>query len=264
MVLRGAENRLPSFAAGRFGEKPFGAKHPIARGLLLAALIGAHALLAVSLLRAAHRPPTTPSVDTRAFVRIVATLLTPPEPAAPELRAPATPPAAAADPATRRPLAGGLPTDRSLAPAIAPPTAPTAAPTAAPTDRPTSMPITVDSAPDRANTPAPLAATAPTRPASAPLSLDLPKGLTTGSTPGGRAPAHQALNEPRANSARPTVESRIADAVGSESQTEEYRGDGVYRYRKGSSCIDMLPNRAGQLDPFDASVGPKPRSIKPC
>jgi hypothetical protein len=113
---------------------------------------------------------------------------------------------------------------------------------------------------------APAAAALPQPPLAAvesapprPLLLDLPRKA---SAP--LAERHPGPDDPRANSARPTLESRIARAVGSAELVEEHLGEGRLRFRKGSGCVELRPNAAGQLEPFNESVRPSNRLATNC
>lgn len=98
--------------------------------------------------------------------------------------------------------------------------------------------------------------------ASAPLNLVLPRAPQA-PWRNGRNPA---LDDPRANTARVrTIEDRIAGVLGGSDQiTEEHLADGSVRFRRGPSCVIARPNRAQAIDPFNASVSPKPRLIDSC
>ncbi len=114
------------------------------------------------------------------------------------------------------------------------------------------------------STPVEPTADAPGPAASAPLNLALPRGpAATWRGPGGvRNPA---LDDPRSNSARPTLESRIAAALGGSDQVTEYRlEDGSVRLKRGSRCVVVRPNRAGTLDPFNGSAQIRPRLLDSC
>ena len=111
---------------------------------------------------------------------------------------------------------------------------------------------------------------APSPASSAPLNLALPalRGLPQGasgpwgSTGGERNPA---LDDPRSNRPRPTLESRIAAALGGNDQITEYRlEDGSVRLKRGNSCVVVRPNRASALDPFNASAQIRPRLLDRC
>ena len=111
---------------------------------------------------------------------------------------------------------------------------------------------------------------APSLASSATLNLALPalRGLPQGasgpwrSTGGERNPA---LDDPRSNRPRPTLESRIAAALGGNDQITEYRlEDGSVRLKRDNSCVVVRPNRAGTLDPFNASAQIRPRLLDRC
>ena len=126
------------------------------------------------------------------------------------------------------------------------------------------------------STPEPLAITAPAAPAPSenteapptarppPLNLALP-----GRSQGASAPWHSqrnpALDDPRSNSPKPTLESRIAAALGGNDQITEYRlEDGSVRLKRGNSCVVVRPNRASALDPFNGSAQTRPRLLDRC
>ena len=117
--------------------------------------------------------------------------------------------------------------------------------------------------------PVPLEAptTAPAPTASAPLNLALPSRQRGASAPWGGAGVERnpALDDPRSNSPKPTLESRIAAALGGSDQITEYRlEDGSVRLKRGNSCVVVRPNRASTLDPFNASAQFRPRLIDRC
>jgi len=95
---------------------------------------------------------------------------------------------------------------------------------------------------------------------AAPLDLSLPRAAS--------APWRQrnpALDDPRANTARRTLEGSIAAVLGGGDQiTQEQLQDGSIRFRRGSQCVVAHPNRAQQLDSFNSSVLPKPRLMDKC
>jgi hypothetical protein len=108
---------------------------------------------------------------------------------------------------------------------------------------------------------APLAppAAAAARAAPAPLVLDLPRAA---SSPARR---HPGLDDPRANTGGRTLESRIAGAIGGDERLrEESLFDGRMRVHEGNACVEVRPNTADQLDPFNRAVRPLPRVAKPC
>lgn len=110
---------------------------------------------------------------------------------------------------------------------------------------------------------APQPAAAPPPPAAAaPLLLDLPRRASAPT----RSPA---LDDPRANTRRQTLESRIAGATGGDTDTggpwtEEPLAGGLMRIRRGRECWIVAPNRDGQLDPFNQSATSKPRAATAC
>ena len=148
------------------------------------------------------------------------------------------------------------PTPATAAHALAPARAPAADPRAITLPTPSSC----ESATPEAAAPAPLAAQAAASAASRPLDLRMP--LAAAAPWRGHKPA---LNDPRTTSPRPTVESRIAAALGgSDNITEEPLGDGRVRMHRGTGCVVVHPNRAQVLDPFNGSVFPKPRGVEKC
>jgi len=95
---------------------------------------------------------------------------------------------------------------------------------------------------------------------AAPLNLALPRGASAPWR--GRNPA---LDDPRSNTPRATLETRLAEALGGTDQiTEERLDDGRLRLRRGNSCVVVHPNRAERLDPWNASVLPKMRGVEKC
>ncbi|KPF94113.1 hypothetical protein IP87_19845 [beta proteobacterium AAP121] len=103
--------------------------------------------------------------------------------------------------------------------------------------------------------PAPVASTA-----APPLNLALPRSAS--------APwraRNPALDDPRSNTPPQTLESRIAKALGGVDGIEEFRlEDGSVRFKRGNSCVIARPNRAGALDPFNASAQIRPRLLDSC
>jgi hypothetical protein len=86
---------------------------------------------------------------------------------------------------------------------------------------------------------------------AAPLNLQLPKGWEKQIAP--RHPALEAGAGPRQ---LPTLENRIANALGGGSWIEERLGDGRLRMRNGNKCIYRERNRADDLNPFNALPTP--------
>ena len=88
--------------------------------------------------------------------------------------------------------------------------------------------------------------TTPTAAAStpAPLNLSLPRGAS--------APWRQrtpALDDPRSNTAKLTLEQKLANAMGGDGSWNEERLDlDTVRWRRGNECIVATRSRAGQLE----------------
>lgn len=82
----------------------------------------------------------------------------------------------------------------------------------------------------------------PTQPA--PLNLTLPRAAS--------APWRQrnpALDDPRANTARQTMEQKLANAMGGDGSWVMERVDlNTIRYRRGNECVQLIRSRAGQLE----------------
>lgn len=128
-------------------------------------------------------------------------------------------------------------------PAIAPPIAPLTE---------AAAPAVVTVQPPTAEAPAPAAPRA--------LDLTLPRGASAPWR--GRNPA---LDDPRANTARTTLEDRIARALGGSDLITEFRlEDGSVRLRRGNACVVVRPNRAQALDPFNGSAQLRPRLLDRC
>lgn len=108
------------------------------------------------------------------------------------------------------------------------------------------------------------AASAPPTPApagAAALNLSLPRrSATQGSDTGWESPAEL----PR-RPAPPTLESRIAAALGGSDQITEFQlQDGSVRLQRGNSCVIVRPSRDGLLDPFNAAAQVRPRLLDRC
>ncbi len=106
--------------------------------------------------------------------------------------------------------------------------------------------------------------------AEPPASLDLdlpPSAARRQDAPGARPPSvrDQALTDPRANRALTTREGRLAQSLGTDDTIqEESRGDGRRRIRQGRDCVDLRPQRAAELDPFNTAVRPAPMLAEGC
>lgn len=129
---------------------------------------------------------------------------------------------------------------------------------ARPADTPEDLP-----APAAATTPPPPAVTAPPpEPPRTALRLTLPPGYAASSA----AARNPALGDPRSNTARPTLEDRIADATAggwAEERTSDNRaqavgalGDRRTVMRRGDTCVEIFRSRIADSDPFNGNVAP--------
>lgn len=101
-------------------------------------------------------------------------------------------------------------------------------------------------------------------PASAPLNLTLPRGSSAWRG-GTLRDGHDALHGPWGSRQMPNLEGRIAAALGGTDRISETRlEDGSLRLKRGSACVLVRPNRAGALDPYNASAQPRPRLVENC
>ena len=77
-----------------------------------------------------------------------------------------------------------------------------------------------------------------------------------------------ALDDPRANSRAPinmaTLIEKVLGGDPSGAVSEEHLADGSVRFRRGGKCVMARPNQAQNIDPFNASVFPKPRLLDRC
>lgn len=201
----------------------------------LAAVLGLHLLLLFALLKAGVWRDRTPPVRAPAVITLWL-------PTAPPAARAAQPPAPATTPRRMPPGPARPARERGELPA-APPAFATPAPAL--------------EAPAAAALPAePAAAAASAAPAPA-LRLDLPRAAAL--------PRSPALDDPRANRARPTLESQIAAALGGDGAwSEEHVAEGVTRYRRGRECVEVRETRDVALDPFNQSVKHKPRQAGNC
>jgi hypothetical protein len=117
--------------------------------------------------------------------------------------------------------------------------------------------LPADAPPAPAATAAPVQAMpAPAPPRPAPLVLELPRGAS--------APRRNpALDDPRANTARATLESRIAKAT-QKDWVEEVLGDGRTVWRRGDECVLVKPSRDAELDSFNQSSSHRPKQAGNC
>lgn len=113
----------------------------------------------------------------------------------------------------------------------------------------------------QAITASPIAAAMPaSAPASRPLDLRPSRALALPAKPTLR---DQMLNDPRSNSPTTTVESRVAAVAGSVDMSTERLDDTRTRVRQRGKCIEVHVSRNAQLDPYNQSVAPTPKAIKP-
>lgn len=110
---------------------------------------------------------------------------------------------------------------------------------------------------------------APATPAAEPPRMSLRLTLPPGYAASAAAARNPALSDPRANTPRPTLEDRIADATGGagawvEESTGEYhsqavgaQGDRRTVLRRGNTCIEVFRSRIADTDAFNGSVAPR-------
>lgn len=140
-----------------------------------------------------------------------------------------------------------------------PPAAPAVTPprTQAPALPDIALPtFTTDPAPATAAPamPSSLPDTPSTQPPRTALRLTLPPGYSA-STAAARNPA---LSDPRSNSVKPTLESRIANAAAVTGEwVEERTSDGRTRRRRGDTCVETQESRIASIDRFNQSVAPR-------
>jgi hypothetical protein len=147
-----------------------------------------------------------------------------------------------------------------------PPPAPPAAPRVAGAPARSTAPR----APARASSPlaitvaptAPPAAAATEAAASAPreLELTLPSAVASPRSPSLR---DQVRSDPRSNTPRATVESRIAALNGPDRWEAEPMDATRTRWRRNGKCIEVHVARNAQIDPYNQSFSPTPKLVKP-
>ena len=98
-----------------------------------------------------------------------------------------------------------------------------------------------------------VAATTPAQGASSPQRLNLALPAQMRAAPASPTAREQALNDPRANTIKPTVEYRIADATGTLPITVQSTTDGLdsTMVRQGSKCTKINKARVATIDPMD-------------
>jgi hypothetical protein len=132
--------------------------------------------------------------------------------------------------------------------------APSAAPTPAPqpTAAPSPQGITLQAA-----TPPPPTASAPD---SRVLELALPGAAAA---PAARSMKDQMLNDPRANSPKASVDTRVAAVAGTPELVEERIDATRTRFRRNGQCVEVHVSRNAQLDPWNQNHLPTPKIVKP-
>ncbi|MFT7721801.1 MAG: hypothetical protein QM788_03070 [Roseateles sp.] len=120
-------------------------------------------------------------------------------------------------------------------------------------DRPAPAPLPGFRA-EAAASPEPTAPADATEPPRTTLLLTLPPGHAASSA----ATRNPALGDPRSNTARRTLESRIADAAGNTGAwTEERTSDHRTVMRHGDTCVEVFRSRIADMDPFNGNVAPR-------
>jgi hypothetical protein len=106
------------------------------------------------------------------------------------------------------------------------------------------------------------AALPPTAAASTPPALDLtlPSAVAAPRSPSMR---DQSLNDPRSNTPRASVESRIAALNGPDRWEAEPMDATRTRWRRNGKCIEVHVARNAQIDPYNQSFSPTPKLVKP-
>jgi hypothetical protein len=107
------------------------------------------------------------------------------------------------------------------------------------------------------------AAAAPVPAASAPRELDLslPSAVASPRSPSMR---EQMRGDPRANTPRASVESRIAALSGPDRWEAEPMDATRTRWRRNGKCIEVHVARNAQIDPYNQSFSPTPKAVKEC
>lgn len=103
------------------------------------------------------------------------------------------------------------------------------------------------------------AASAASTPARA-LDLSLPRAATAAAQP---TMKDQMRSDPRANTPRARLESRVAAVVGSSAMTEERMDDTKTRFRQNGECIEVHVSRDAQTNPWNQNHSPTPKIVKP-
>lgn len=210
------------------------------RGALAASVLLVHALLFWHWPRGMQAPRDAPAVvQTPLVVRLVP---------------PAAPPAVA-PPHTPMPLERVRDRDAAREPTRSAGREAASRAAAAPT-------ISVIAPDAAAAAPAAPAALSPPATASQPaLDLALPRAAEV--VPPQRSMRDQVFNDPRSNAAAKTVESRVAAVAGTPRWQEERMDSTRTRWRKDGQCIEVHVARHAQLEPWNQSHLPTPKTVKP-
>jgi hypothetical protein len=109
---------------------------------------------------------------------------------------------------------------------------------------------------------APPSAAAAQAAASAPreLELTLPSAVASPRSPSLRDPWR---SDPRSNTPRASVESRIAALNGPDRWEAEPMDATRTRWRRNGKCIEVHIARNAQIDPYNQSFSPTPKAVKP-
>ncbi|MFT7774741.1 hypothetical protein [Roseateles sp.] len=134
----------------------------------------------------------------------------------------------------------------TLAPRLPSPDLPIPAPPVFSTETPSPVAVS----PATAAPPTPAAAAEPPRTT---LRLTLPPGYAASAST-----RSAALNDPRSNTRRLTLEDRIANAAAVTADwVEERTSDGRMRRRRGDTCVETEESRIATIDRFNENVAPR-------
>jgi hypothetical protein len=147
----------------------------------------------------------------------------------------------------------------SAAPAALPAPARTMVPRA-PASPPPPPALAVGAAPAASSASAAAAGQAASASAPRDLDLALPPAQASPRSPSLR---EQWLNDPRSNTPRATVESRIAALNGPDRWQAEPMDATRTRWRRNGKCIEVHVSRNAQIDPYNQSFSPTPKLVKP-
>jgi hypothetical protein len=119
--------------------------------------------------------------------------------------------------------------------------------------------------------PAPAIGVAPAAPsvaAPAQAAASAPRGLDLALPPAGASPRAPSMREqwqsdPRSNTPRATVESRIAALNGPDRWEAEPMDATRTRWRRDGKCIEVHVARNAQIDPYNQSFSPTPKAVNP-